>query len=67
MHSGNEISEYVARLGLSRAIQQYENWFEFLSKRIFVSEYFGAQCCRKISEPDWSRSQLKKYRSGAGA
>ena len=35
MHSGNEISEYVARLGLSRAIQQYENWFEF-----FVEAYF---------------------------
>ena len=39
----------------------------FSSKRIFVSEYFGAECCCKFSEPDWSRSQLKKYRSGSGA
>ena len=38
----------------------------FSSKRIFVSEYFGAECCCKFSEPDWSRSQLKKYRSEAG-
>ena len=35
MHSGNEMSEYVARLGLSQAIEQYEKEFEF-----FVEAYF---------------------------
>ena len=36
---------------------------DFSSKRIFVSDYFGAECCCKIPEPDWSRSQFKNYHS----
>ena len=38
----------------------------FLSKHIFVSEYFGTECCCKVSELDFSQSQFKKYRSGDG-
>ena len=32
----------------------------FLSKCVFVSEYFGAERCCKISEPE----SVKKFRSG---
>ena len=34
----------------------------FLSKRIFAFEYFRAECCCKISEPE----SVKKFRSGSG-
>ena len=47
--------------------EQYDNWFEFLLKCSFVSQYFEAECFCKVSELDWSLSQFKKYRSGAGA
>ena len=39
---------------------------DFSSRRVFVSEHFGAECCCKISEPDYSWSQSKEYWSGAG-
>ena len=58
MEYQNQGSEYVIRLGLSQAIEQYMTiGSNFLSKRIFVLEYFGAGCCRKILEPDWIRNQ----------
>ena len=56
----NDLDVEKVDLDLSQAIKQYDNWFEF-----FCLEYFGVECC-KVLELDWIRSQLNKYRSGAG-
>ena len=54
------ISKYVIRLHLSRLLSNMIIGSNFLSKRIFVSEYFRAECCCKISELE----SVKKFRSG---
>ena len=65
MLSGRGISEYVIRIGLYRLLSNIIIGSNFSSKRIFVSDYFGAECCCKLSNLDWSQNQLKKYRSGS--
>ena len=63
MHSGYRISEYVAKLALYQAIEQYENWFEFFVEAYFCLGVFWSGVLFKISEPEsvkdiseWSRS-----------
>ena len=56
------ISEYVIRLCLSRLLSNMTIGSNFLSKCIFVSQYFRAECCCKISEPE----SVKKFRRGSG-
>ena len=41
--SGNRISEYVIKLGLSQAIEQYDNWFEFFVEVYFCLEVFQSR------------------------
>ena len=56
------ISKYVIRLRLSRLLSNMTIGSNFLSKCIFVSEYFRAECFCKISEPE----SVKKFWRGSG-
>ena len=51
------ILKYVISLRLSRLLSNMTIGANFLSKCIFVSEYFRAERCSKILE----RSQLKNF------
>ena len=55
------ISKYVIRLRLSKLLSNMTIGSNFLSKCIFVSEYFRAERCCKISEPE----SAKKFQSGS--
>ena len=46
------ISKYVIWLHLSKLLSNMTIGMNFLSKCIFVSEYFRAERCCKISEPE---------------
>ena len=56
------ISKYVIRLRLSRLLSNMTIVLNLLSKCIFASEYFRAERCCKISDPE----SVKKFRSGSG-
>ena len=55
------ISEYMISLRLSRLLSNMTIGSNFLSKCIFVSEYFRAECCCKMSKSNYSWSQLKNF------
>ena len=56
------ISKHVIRLRLYRLLSNMTIGSNFLLKCIFVSKYFRAERCCKISEPE----SVKKFRSGSG-
>ena len=52
----------MIRLRLSKLLSNMTIGSNFLSKCIFVSKYFRAECCCKISEQE----SVKQFRRGFG-